>query len=224
MQIRFGDARLALRPLAGARASGPQSIGRRTASGSFGEVVEIVQVKRARGPRSGKRSSGKRSSGKRSSGKRSSGKRSSGKRSSGKRSSGKRSSGKRRGEPGTPERPFFRRPAQPGLNRVRLDVADNVLEVAFVSNVPIEVILLPKLSRAAEELVGSFCGERLPGPQDARQALFRVRRQQSVNVIGHHDPRVQVIANPFEAQESLLNAPRDMRVAEVARPVPRVSE
>jgi len=87
-------------------------------------------------------------------------------------------------------------------------------KVALVTDIAIEIVGLPERSRPAEDAIRRFSRIGLPRLHDGREIIPSRHRQQDMDVIGHHNPGVQMVARPIEMAKRVLDQPRDARVSQ----------
>lgn len=118
--------------------------------------------------------------------------------------------------------PLRRISDQTGFDRVLLDVIDDVLKMMLVSDVAIEVVIIPKLPPPAEHPIGLFRGVGSPGMEYPPERMARDHFDQAVNMIGHDAPGQQVVALAIKMQQCVLDQFGDSGIAQEASSVASV--
>jgi len=96
------------------------------------------------------------------------------------------------------------------------------MEVVFVSNVSVEVILLPKLPASVEQKISFFCRVGLPATNNLREAEIADWSEERMNVVGHHNPSVEAIPLGIEVKQSLLHHCGNLWTSEMAGAATRI--
>src|SRR5690242_19340082 len=86
--------------------------------------------------------------------------------------------------PGAPS-PFGNGFSQTGLDWIVLDVCDRSLKVTFVTDVSVEVILVPERAIALQEAIGLLRREGFPRLNDLSKAMLVQRHDHRMNMVGH---------------------------------------
>jgi hypothetical protein len=84
---------------------------------------------------------------------------------------------------------------QPSLNRILLDIIADPIKLRIGSDQTIEAFLLPKRSMSTEQKIGLMACESFEGTQPF--AGNHMRSNQKMNMIRHHDERMQLISLQF---------------------------
>jgi len=122
-------------------------------------------------------------------------------------------------EPGTGPRPLFCRVNQPCVDRIVLDIPDNVLQLSRRTYPMIVGVTLPKsLSAASQDAIGNPAGSSFKPTHNGRHRDMRI--QHRVHMVWHDRPGVKVVgmANGIAMLESILNHSGDTLVPQPKRP------
>ena len=98
------------------------------------------------------------------------------------------------------------------FHRIILDVLDRSGEMIFISNEPVEVVLVPKGSSTIELMIGALGRKRFPGVEDRAEAIPFDWIHDRMHVVGHDAPRKKAIALAIEMEECIFNQLRNGRV------------
>ncbi len=120
--------------------------------------------------------------------------------------------------PGAAPLPILRHGAQSGLDGIMHDVTTTPRMFLVTTDPVVEGFRLPeRLARPSENLVRLAGRESLPALRDAAQRMTRHRPEHDVNVIGHHDPRIQPVALAVEEDQGAGYKVTDLRSLQPAR-------
>jgi hypothetical protein len=111
---------------------------------------------------------------------------------------------------------LLRRPSQPRPHRIPLNITADLTTLPLAANNPIEVLLLPKRARPAQQPVGAKGNWSFHSAHQLRQR--DVSRPQHMHVIGHDDISVESAPAVSRCLPPLFHhQERDFRLAQVQR-------
>ena len=112
---------------------------------------------------------------------------------------------------------FLRRRNQSGPHRIHLDITHNPTELRRVANQVVVALILPeRLAGASENPIAFTSRKSLKRLHDFR--YFDQRRDQQMNMVGHHHPGMQFVMPLFPAKNGFDHNGCDLGSAKKARP------
>ncbi len=107
------------------------------------------------------------------------------------------------------------------LNGIVLNVFHDAAEVVFISDVAVEIIILPECSVTPQNIVDLPGGVALPGFQNLPQR-FLPDFYEGVDVVRHNDSREEAVMPTIMVPQASLHYLGDARVAQVTSPITQI--